>query len=215
MDEMVILIDSFPSTQTQRRPELVSRNYEDKFTSGPPVTTSNHYEFYSIGPSPCTTHWTNQGHGSGPSPGETEKHLFAVPDLLVGQDLLKFAVKPSSNQIADRVISAARAGGVNVVPLTRAVIFDRLNSALQAQARAKGISLGEAQADFNAHRALNGVRTIAFDNKDKHSIGGFVPSTMNGQASSQVKACQEDFLDRVVDEREESEFTEFESDTDS
>lgn len=158
-------------------------------------------ESHFAGQSPRVTHDTNQGLG-GPGPTDykgTEQHLFAFPDDLVGSALLKIAVRYSNNSIIDRVAAATAAAGLEGTRLSRALISDRINNALQAQARAKGISLGEAQRQFTKLRTANGVRTIAFDGDEKHSFGGIAPSTLDGEASRQAQHFEEDFGKGVFD----------------
>lgn len=166
-----------------------------KYTSGPPVQTRNEREFYFAGQSPRTTHHTNQGPGGrGPTDyKETEQRLFPLRDDLVDSALLKVALKHSNNSIIHRVAAAAAAVGLMGFRLSSASISDRINNALQAQARAKGITLREAQMQFSNLRIANGVRTIAFDGDERHSFGGIAPSTLDGEATRQAQHFEEDF----------------------
>jgi hypothetical protein len=132
-----------------------------KFTSGPPVTNHDGVEYATTDSAETSrriTHYTNEGPGGPTSTTyqDTEQHLFAMPDLLVGDKVLKTAEKYTNKQIAAK-IAAAAVGDVPV--LTESGVAHRVRRALKAKAQSENVKLAELSAAFKASRRSNGVPT--------------------------------------------------------
>jgi hypothetical protein len=132
-----------------------------KFTSGDPVTTHNGVEYTTKGsdePGERITHYTNKG-PSGPTSTtyqDTEQHLFAFPDLLVGEKMLEIGAKYTNSQMSAKINAAAVEGGTL---LTESGVAHRVRSALKRRAREQNVSLTDVNAAFKQTRESNGVPT--------------------------------------------------------
>jgi len=134
-----------------------------KLTSGDAVTTHDGVEFTTKG-FPVTgkrvTHYTNEGPGGPTSTTyqDTEQHLFAFPDLLVGDKVLEIGAKYTNNQIAAKIAAAALPNGP---VLTESGVAHRIRRAMANKAKEQGISVADVKAAFKASRQSNGVPTRA------------------------------------------------------
>jgi hypothetical protein len=132
-----------------------------KFTTGDPVTTHNGVEYTTEGsddPGKRTTHYTNEG-PSGPTSTtyqDTEQHLFAFPDLLVGDKILEIAAKYTNGQMSAKITAAAVENGTL---LTESGVAHRVRSALKKRAAEQNVSLIDVNKAFKQLRESNGVPT--------------------------------------------------------
>jgi hypothetical protein len=132
-----------------------------KFTTGDPVTNHDGVEYTtkdSDEPGKRTTHYTNKG-PSGPTSTtyqDTEQHLFAFPDLLVGDKMLEIGAKYTNNQISAKINAAAVENGQL---LTESGVAYRVRSAMKRRAREQNVSLASVNAAFKQSRRSNGVPT--------------------------------------------------------
>jgi hypothetical protein len=132
-----------------------------KFTTGDPVTTYNGVEYTtkdSDEPGKRTTHYTNKS-PSGSTPTtyqDTEQHLFAFPDLLVGDKMLEIGAKYTNNQISAKINAAAVEGDTL---LTESGVAHRVRSAMKKRAREQNVSLADVNTAFKQSRRSNGVPT--------------------------------------------------------
>jgi hypothetical protein len=132
-----------------------------KFTTGDRVTTHNGVEYTTKGSDETgkrITHYTNEG-PSGPTSTtyqDTEQHLFAFPDLLVGDKILEIAAKYTNNQISAKITAAAVEGGQL---LTESGVAHRVRSAIAKRALEQNASYDDVNTAFKQSRKSNGVPT--------------------------------------------------------
>lgn len=188
-----------------------------KFTTGDPVTTHNGVEYTTKGSAETgkrVTHYTNEGSSSPTSTAyqDTEQHLFAFPDLLVGDKILEIGVKYTNNQISARITAAAVENGPL---LTESGVAHRIRTAMAKRALEQNVDYDEIEATFRESRKSNGVATRAARKQKVKSNGQSTftgPSVDNDDdADEQSSAYEKDFSE----ERKNSvvsEMTEFESD---
>ena len=125
-----------------------------KYTSGDPVTTHDGVEYTtnnSTDNGKRTTHYTNEGPGGPTSTTyqDTEQHLFAFPDLLVGDEVLEIGAKYTNNQISAKIAAAAVENGPT---LTESGVAHRIRRALAKKAKELNISVAEVKATFKQSR---------------------------------------------------------------
>ena len=191
-----------------------------KFTSGDPVITHDGVEYTTKGSAETgkrVTHYTNDG-SSGPTSTtyqDTEQHLFAFPDLLVGDKVLEIGAKYTNNQISAKITAVAVENGPL---LTESGVAHRIRRAMAKRALEQNVSYDEIEAMFRESRRSNGVATRAARVQKAKSKG---QSTLTGptlddedDADEQSAAYEKDF----GEERKNSvvsEMTEFESDSEA
>lgn len=190
-----------------------------KFTSGDPVTTHDGVEYKTKG-FPETgkriTHYTNEGPGSPTSTTyqDTEQHLFAFPDLLVGDKVLEIGAKYTNNQISAKITASAVENGPL---LTESGVAHRIRKAIEKRALKQKVSYDEMMATWKESRKSNGVATRAARVPKARQTR---QTTLNGAAvedddeTEQSAAYEKDF----GGERKNSavsELTEFESDAEA
>ena len=188
-----------------------------KFTSGDPVTTHDGVEYTTKGFAKTgkrITHYTNEGPGSPTSTTyqDTEQHLFAFPDLLVGDKILEIGAKYTNNQISAKITAAAVE---NSPVLTESGIAHRIKTAMAKKALEQNVSVDDFKETFKQSRRSNGVATRAARVPRAKKPGQM---TLTGtsvkdddEADEQSAAYEQDF----GGERKNSaisEMTEFESD---
>jgi hypothetical protein len=142
------------------------------------------------------THYTHEGAGGPTSTTYQghEKHLFAFPALLVGENLLKTAETRSNQKISDEV-SAARVTADGPL-LTGAEVASRITSALESRTGETGITLQDAQHTFAAIRKTNGVLFIKFGlkrtGKNESSATAVEDSAMADTSDSELSELETD-----------------------
>ena len=125
-----------------------------KFTSGDAVTTHDGVEYTTKGSDETgkrVTHYTNEG-SDGPTSTtyqDTEQHLFAFPDLIVGDKALEIGAKYTNNQISVKIAAAAVENGPT---LTESGVAHRIRRALAMKAKELNISVAEVKATFKQSR---------------------------------------------------------------
>jgi hypothetical protein len=105
------------------------------------------------------THWTSSIPG-GPLPSnyeDHELHLFAFPELLKGDKLLKVAERYTNKQINDNIIAATVGDALEKKIITIAGIANRITTALGQKAKQDGITVAEVTKAFRAARKANGI----------------------------------------------------------
>ncbi|KAM0700863.1 hypothetical protein Q7P35_012585 [Cladosporium inversicolor] len=134
-----------------------------KYTSGDPVTTHDGVEYTTKNSNETgkrTTHYTNEV-PDGPTSTtyqDTEQHLFAFPDLLVGDKVLEIGAKYTNNQIAAKIADAAVENGPI---LTESGVAHRVRSAVAKRAQEQNVEYDDVMATFKESRKSNGVATRA------------------------------------------------------
>lgn len=190
-----------------------------KFTSGNPVTTHNGAEYTTKGSAETgkrITHYANEG-SSGPTSKtyqDTEQHLFAFPDLLIGDKVLEIGAKYTNNQISAKITAAAVENGPL---LTESGVAHRIRKAMAKRALEQNVSYEEVEATFRELRQSNGVATRAArvpkgrQTRQATLAGAAIEARDDGEVDEQSAAYEKDF----GEERKNSvvsEMTEFESD---
>lgn len=191
-----------------------------KFTSGDPVTTHNGVEYTTKGSDKTgkrTTHYTNEGSGGPTSTTyqDAEQHLFAFPDLLVGDKVLEIGAKHTNNQISAKITTAAVENGPL---LTESGVAHRVRKAIEKRALEQNVGYDEMMATWKESRRSNVVATRAARvPKDRQTrqttLAGAVDEDAD-EVDEQSAAYDKDFgkerKNSVI-----SEMTEFESDTEA
>ena len=120
-----------------------------KFTSTAPDGTS-------------VTQYTYQGAGMPTSTTyqDSEKHLFAFPARLVGENLLKVAETRSNQKISDEIAAAQKGPVAYHSNLTAAAVASRIRKAIQIRAEKTGVTVNQAQDAFGAIRKANDIRVF-------------------------------------------------------
>jgi hypothetical protein len=125
-----------------------------KFTSGDKVTTHDGVEYTTKGSDETgkrVTHYTNEG-SDGPTSTtyqDTEQHVFAFPDFIVGDKALEIGAKYTNNQISAKIAAAAVENGPT---LTESGVAHRIRRALARKAKELNISVAEVKATFKQSR---------------------------------------------------------------
>lgn len=191
-----------------------------KFTSGDPVTTHNGVEYTTKGSEKTgkrTTHYSNEGF-SGPTSTtyqDTEQHLFAFPNLLVGDKVLEIGAKYTNNQISAKITAAAVKNGPL---LTESGVAHRVRKGIEKRALEQNVSYDEMMATWKELRNSNGVATraarVAKGRQTRQiTLAGEVDED-DDEVDEQSAAYEKDFgkerKNSVI-----SEMTEFESDTEA
>lgn len=191
-----------------------------KFTTGDPVTTHDGAEYTTKGSDETgkrVTHYTNKG-PSGPTSTtyqDTEQHLFAFPDLLVGDKLLEIGAKYTNKQISAKIADAAVENGTL---LTDSGIAHRVRSAMTKRALEQNVSYDDVKAAFKELRSSNGVQTrkprVSKAKKTGQAALTGAAADDNDEADDQSAANKED-SDGEKKGSEGSEMTELESDAEA